>query len=70
MKIVEEIGEYKKENNVTIFQLERWNEIIKTRTVLGKNLDLDLEFVLRLLQEIHKASIQRQTEIHNREESL
>ena len=70
MKIVEEIGEYKKENNVTIFQLERWNEIIKTRTVLGKNLELDLDFVLRLLQEIHKASIQRQTEIHNREESL
>lgn len=68
MKIVEQIGEYKRENNITIFQLERWNEIIHTRSDLGENLDLDVEFIKRILMEIHKESIQIQTEILNQNE--
>lgn len=68
MRVVEKIGEYKKENNVTIFQLERWNEIMQTRTTLGENLQLNAEFIQRILQEIHKESIQIQTDILNRTE--
>jgi chorismate mutase len=68
MRVVEKIGEYKKENNVTIFQLERWNEIMQTRTSLGENLQLNAEFIQRILQEIHKESIQIQTEILNKTE--
>jgi chorismate mutase len=68
MQVVEKIGEYKKENNVTIFQLERWNEIMQTRTSLGENLQLNAEFIQRILQEIHKESIQIQTEILNKTE--
>lgn len=67
MKIVEQIGEYKRDNNITIFQLERWNEIMNTRSGLGENLELDLEFIQRILMEIHKESIRKQTEILNRE---
>jgi chorismate mutase len=69
MRVVEKIGEYKKENNVTIFQLERWNEIMQTRTTLGENLQLNAEFIQRILQEIHKESIQIQTDILNRTEA-
>lgn len=68
MQVVEKIGEYKKENNVTIFQLERWNEIIQTRTTMGENLQLNPDFVQRILQEIHKESLQIQTDILNRTE--
>jgi chorismate mutase len=31
MTISEKIGQYKKENNVTILQVNRWEEIIATR---------------------------------------
>lgn len=67
MKVIERIGEYKRDNNITIFQLERWNEILETRTQLGRNLELDLEFIKRILMEVHKESIQVQTEMMNRE---
>ena len=32
MKLVSEIGECKKENNVAVFQVERWKEILDTRS--------------------------------------
>lgn len=63
MKIVDEIGRYKSENNVTILQLRRWENIIRTRTEQGKKLDLTDEFIKKILQIVHKESIQRQTEI-------
>ena len=66
MKLIEEIGEYKKENNVTIFQLERWNEIIKTRPEWAKDLDLDKEFVADIYKTIHAESLRKQTEILNK----
>lgn len=66
MAVVERIGEYKQENNVTILQLERWREILSTRAEWGTKLELEPEFVQNLLQVIHKASITRQTEVMNR----
>ena len=44
MKISEKIGQYKKENNVTILQVGRWEEIIQTRVSLGKAMGLDEGF--------------------------
>lgn len=67
IKLVEQIGEYKKENNVTIFQLERWNEIMKTRPDWGKHLNLTPEFVNAIYTLIHDESIRIQTEILNKE---
>jgi chorismate mutase len=63
MKIVDEIGQYKKENNITILQIQRWNEIILDRLSLGSRMGLGREFVLQLLQLIHEDSIRRQEEI-------
>lgn len=65
MKIAEKIGQYKKENNVTILQVNRWDEIINKRMLLGDALGLEEEFMKRLLQLIHKESIRRQTAIMN-----
>ena len=67
MEIVEKIGEYKRDNNITIFQLKRWNEIISTRPEFAKKLGLTEEFAKKLYELIHKESIQRQTEIMNSE---
>lgn len=63
MNIVEDIGKYKSQNKVTILQLRRWEKIIETRMKLGKKLGLTEDFIKKLLQLVHKESIQRQTEV-------
>jgi chorismate mutase len=68
MKISEKIGQYKKENNVTILQVNRWEEIIQTRIKLGKAMGLSAEFTNDLLKLIHHESIQVQTKIMNKVE--
>ena len=67
MNIVEEIGKYKKENNITILQLKRWSRIIHDRVNNGVRLGLSRDFLLRLLEALHEESIQRQTEVMNRD---
>jgi chorismate mutase len=66
MKISEKIGQYKKENNVTILQVTRWEEIIQTRIALGKAMGLNEEFTNDLLKLIHHESIQVQTRVMNK----
>jgi chorismate mutase len=63
MRVVDEIGQYKRENNITILQLKRWQHIIEDRLAIGENLGLNKKFLLQLLELVHEASIQRQTEI-------
>lgn len=65
MAVVDKIGEYKRDNGVTILQLNRWDEIIKKRALFGKALKLDEEFTVKLLEFIHAESIRRQAEIMN-----
>ena len=66
MDVVRKIGENKKQNNVTILQPERWNEILKTRTISGVGRELTEEFLLRLYNLIHEESIHQQTKMMNK----
>lgn len=68
MKISEKIGQYKKDNNVTILQVTRWEEIIQTRVALGKMMGLDEGFTRDLLKLVHHESIQVQTKVMNKVE--
>lgn len=63
LEIIDEIGNYKKENDITILQMKRWAGIIEDRLSIGSELGLDKEFLKRMLNIIHKESIQRQTDI-------
>ncbi|MEE4196325.1 MAG: chorismate mutase [Bacteroidales bacterium] len=63
MHVVEEIGKYKSKNEVTILQLRRWEKIVNTRIRLGKKMGLSEDFIKKLLQLVHKESIQKQTEV-------
>lgn len=65
MKIVEQIGAYKRDNNVTILQVSRWDEIIQKRTNLARALRLDEDFTVKLLELIHNESIRKQNVIMN-----
>lgn len=70
MNIVEEIGEYKKANRITILQIRRWNQLIHERIENGISLGLSREFLTRLLQAVHEEGIQRQLNVMNTEEKL
>jgi len=61
MNISEEIGVYKKQNQVTILQLQRWQEILDRNTKSGKTLHLSEKFISALYQSIHEESIDKQT---------
>ena len=69
MTIVEKIGNYKKENGITILQVNRWDEILNKRIAYAKALKLSPEFAEKLLELIHSESIRKQTEIMNQGQS-
>ncbi len=64
-KIISEIGQYKKDNNTTILQSDRWFEILKNRKKNGSELGINEEFIDSLLKLIHKESVLLQTKIMN-----
>lgn len=70
MEIIDEIGEYKKENDITILQMKRWAGIIEDRLSIGTHLGLEKQFLKKLLSLIHKESIQRQSDIFNKNGSV
>ncbi len=70
MKIVDKIGEYKRDNNVTILQVNRWEEIIEKRGNFAKALNVDKDFTVKLLELVHNESIRRQNEIMNTKSSV
>lgn len=65
-KIINEIGNYKKENNTTILQPDRWFDILKSRQEIANELNLNPDFVDRLLKIVHKESVSIQTKIMNK----
>ena len=60
-EIVEQIAQLKDKNKLTIFQIERWFEILKTRKKYANNLNLDDEYVNEIFDVIHKYLILIQT---------
>ena len=69
MEIAREIGKYKKENNITILQVERWNEILRTRLKFGLDHELTGEFILKMYELVHDESILQQTSMMNSEDA-
>jgi chorismate mutase len=60
MQLMKKLGALKIENNVSIYQPERWREIIENRTKQGNALELSDEFILKLFEVIHDQSIKMQ----------
>lgn len=66
--IILQIAEYKRDNNVSVFQLERWMEILKTRVESGIDKNMNKDFVEKLCQLLHEESIRVQTDNMNKKE--
>lgn len=67
MEISQDIAVFKSKNNMTIFQEGRWNELLEKYHVKADNLGLSPQFVSKVFHNIHQESIDRQSEIFNRE---
>jgi chorismate mutase len=65
MRIAEKIGEYKKNNNITILQTNRWNEILERAFRKGEKLGLSKEFITKYFDAVHMESINHQNRIMN-----
>ncbi len=65
MAIAKEIGKYKKENNITILQKQRWEEIICTAEKKAIECGLSKEFIDLIFNAIHIESINNQNTIMN-----
>ena len=61
--LVKEIARFKLEHGVTIFQLERWYEILKNRKNQAEEINLDKKIISDIFEQIHKFSIATQTKI-------
>jgi len=66
MKVIEEIGRYKKAHHLTILQPDRWEQILSRVQAEARENGLPVELVERIFKAIHQASIDRQTDILNR----
>lgn len=65
MSICREIGNYKKEEGITILQAGRFNDILERRVSDGVANALDAEFVRKIIEAIHSESVRQQSEILN-----
>lgn len=65
MAINAQIGTYKKEHNITILQLERWKEILQSRTEWAEQQGLTPAFIKAYLDALHAESIRTQTRVMN-----
>ena len=63
MKIAREIGDFKKENNITILQNKRWEEIRDKYVKRGVEHGLSERFILKFITDVHEESISQQEQI-------
>lgn len=70
MSLVEQLAEYKRDNNVAVLQMDRWRQLRKNRADLGKQMNLYPDFVEELFELVHMASIRKQTEVMNTEVAI
>jgi len=65
MQVADGIGLLKKENNVSILQTNRWNEILGKMILRGEEKGLSEEFTLKIFKAIHQESINHQKKVIN-----
>ena len=68
MRVSKEIGVYKKEHNMPILQSPRYSEILENRSDMGQQMDLNTDFIKKILSLIHEESVRQQMIIMNEEQ--
>ncbi len=65
MRIAEQIGTYKRANDITILQTGRWNEMLERLSRNGNKMGLSSEFIKNYFDAIHMESIRHQDAVMN-----
>lgn len=60
MKVVAEVSKVKKQNNISVLQINRWNKLLEERMRQAEKLCLDKSFVKDVFEQIHKESVNLQ----------
>ena len=63
MNIVDQMGKYKHENQMTILQMERWKFTLENRLDLARKNNLNEEFILSLWRLIHAEALRIQNKV-------
>ena len=66
IRVCREIGQYKKEHNMTVLQTSRYNEILDKRGAQGSLCGMDPEFIKEVFEHVHEESVRQQMEIINK----
>ena len=66
MRVCREIGQYKKEHNMTVFQSARYSEILAKRGAQGVLCGMSAEFVAKVFENVHEESVRQQMEVINK----
>ena len=61
MNVSSQIGEYKKQEGLTVVQMDRWKQVLADHLNTGAELGLSEELITKVFEAIHLASIQRQS---------
>jgi chorismate mutase len=70
MRVVEEIADCKRENNVATLQVSRWSAMLEDRLDRAQTLGLSAEYAQAIYEIIHRESVRRQSEIMNAEPAM
>ncbi len=65
MRLADQIGSCKRENDITILQPQRWNEILQRAFDKAETLGLSEEFIKRYFDAVHMESIRHQNRMMN-----
>lgn len=63
MELCREIGEFKKENNMTVVQTERYGQILEHRMKQAEELGMNPQFVHTIMQAVHEEAVKLQVDI-------
>ena len=66
MQVSRKIAQIKMDNNLTIFQNERWQEVLENKTKFAQSRQLNTDFIKELYEIIHQESINEQHLIINK----
>lgn len=69
MRVVEEIADCKRDNNVSTLQVSRWTALLEDRVTRAESLGLAPDYARALYDIIHRESLRRQSEIMSEEPS-
>ncbi len=65
MRISQEIGQYKREHNMSVLQTNRYDQILDKRISQAEGMGIGASFMKQVLEAIHEESIRQQIEIIN-----